>query len=117
MALFSSYALSCEDIYGEYTSHSETHWSFVLKIDKDGVLLTYTDYWYGERDLRTDQTVVSQGYCELVNGTYELTFAQNKVDVRYHHELSHASFGQVGSSPGLTGEFIEGQEVELWKIN
>ena len=108
-------AFGCEKIYGRYKSVSETHWNFQLEISKNNVFLLHTDYFYGDKDLRTDQTIESEGHCEKTETGYRLTFAQMSVNIKYHEALSRASFGDDGASPGVTGEFIPGKVVELWQ--
>jgi len=107
-------AVACQDIAGSYQSVSETHWHFDLEISSNDTKLTYSDYWYGIKDARTDLQTVSQGYCEKNNDGYLLTFAEKTILIKYHKSLSHAAYGAEGSSPGVTGEFIEGQTVNLW---
>ena len=111
----SPFTLACEEIYGKYKSVSETHWNFELEISNENVVLVYTDYFYGERDMRTDQKIVSQGHCEKTAEGYKLSFAQMSIPIEFHKALSRESFGGSGVSPGVTGEFIEGQQVELWQ--
>ena len=108
-------SLSCEQLIGTYKSVSETHWNFELEITKDNALLKYTDYEYGVSDLRTDYVVKSEGYCEQSDIGYVLIFGNQSVNVKFHKRLSHRSFGGSGDSPGITGEFIKGQQIELWQ--
>jgi hypothetical protein len=115
LLLLSVPSFGCEEIYGKYKSFSETHWNFDLEISKDKIFLRYTDYYFGERDVRTDITVESEGFCEKIDTGYKLVFAQKVINVIYYKDLSHRSFGKNTSSPGLSGEFINGQIVELWQ--
>ena len=115
LLLFSVKSFSCEQLHGTYKSYSETHWSFELQITHENVTLKYTDFEYGARDLRTDYIVESEGYCENTETGYVLIFGNKSVNVRFHKSLSHESFGSSSESPGITGEFIKGQQVELWQ--
>ena len=115
LLLVSLECFSCEQLIGTFKSFSETHWNFELQITQNKVLLKYTDYEYGVRDLRTDYVVESEGYCDQSDTGYVLIFGNKSVNVQFHKSLSHSSFGGSGDSPGITGEFIEGQQVELWQ--
>jgi len=115
LLLLSVKSFSCEQLLGTYKSHSETHWSFELQITRENVILKYTDFEYGTRDLRTDYIVESEGYCEKTVVGYVLIFGNKSVNVNFYESLSHRSFGGSGESPGITGEFIKGQQVELWQ--
>ncbi len=110
-------AFACKPINGKYRSVSETHWNFELEITDRGSILTYTDYSYGKLDARTDITQVEQGYCEKEGAVFLLIFGEREIPINFHAKLSHKNYGAEGSSPGITGEFIEGQMVHLWLLN
>jgi len=107
-------AWACNDINGTYKSVSETHWNFSLEINGGSARLVYTDYSSGIKDTRTDIEKVSKGYCEKNESDYILTFAERSLSIKHHEALSHSVYGAKGSSPGITGEFFEGQSVNLW---
>ncbi len=109
-------SLACDDINGLYKSYSETHWHFDLLIKGADATLTYSDYSYGVRDSRTDFTKEDKGYCEPKGDDYLLIFAGEEILIKYHKKLSHAAFGQEGSSTGITGKFFPEQEVKLWNF-
>jgi hypothetical protein len=110
----SSYAEDCRKISGTYKSVSETHWNFEVSINGEKAVLTYTNYISGRKETRTDERTVSKGYCEANQNEYTLTFAEKSVSITYHPELSRASFGAQGHSPGITGAFLSNKTVELW---
>ena len=108
-------AFGCEEIYGNYKSVSETHWNFELDLQKDNAILTYTNYFYGQHDTRTDEVIKSLGHCKKTKSGYKLIFAQMSVEIEFHGTLSHSYFGGNGASPGVKGEFIKGQTIKLWQ--
>ena len=116
LLLFVSFSgWSCERLIGTYKSVSETHWNFELRITADSAFLKYTDYVSGVKDTRTDYTVESEGYCEISDNGYLLVFAHRSFELTYSKQLTHSFFGGKGESEGISGEFIEGQIVHLWK--
>jgi len=115
LIVFPTFAYGCNTVEGIYSSVSETHWNFILKIEGDKATLTYTDYWYGEKDTRTDTQRVSQGVCSnLASKFYSFKFSDQTIKLQYHSALSHKSYGSKGSSPGFTKPLIDNQNVELW---
>jgi hypothetical protein len=115
LIVFSNFTYGCNVVEGKYSSVSETHWNFILEIKNNEATLTYTDYWFGEKDARTDIQRVSQGYCtSLSSNFYSFKFAGQTIKLQYHPILSHKSYGGKGSSPGFTGQLIDNQNVELW---
>jgi len=113
-SLTSCPVLACKEITGVYQSVSETHWSFELNINDDKAILTYTDHWFGVSDTSSEIKLVSSGYCKKLENDFLLTFAERTISIKYHKSLSHKSYGAEGSSPGISGEFIEKQINNLW---
>lgn len=112
--ILSSHALACTEISGTYHSVSETHWNFELTIEAESAILIYTNYTNGQKDTRTDEKTISHGYCEKSGESFKLNFADKELPFTYIEQLSRASFGGQGHSAGISGEFIENREIELW---
>ncbi|TLU66922.1 hypothetical protein FE810_05295 [Thalassotalea litorea] len=115
--LFALPAIACDNVAGTYSSVSETHWNFTLKIDKSETELRYTDYSFGDDETKTKTEIerTQYGYCEHISDNkYQLTFAEQSFIIQYDHELSKESFGEKGYAPGFVADFIENTKVELW---
>jgi len=48
---------------------------------------------------------------------YLLKFSDETIRITHHESLSHSSFGYEGSSPGITGRFYDGPDLELWQFD
>ncbi|MCK4586098.1 MAG: hypothetical protein KAU29_02075 [Gammaproteobacteria bacterium] len=116
MLFFITPTYACNDISGTYSSVSETHWNFIIKIQNSIVDYEYSTYWYDVNDERQEKIVTKTGKCTEQNEQYILEFSDETIAIKHYKSLSQKSFGRDKFSPGIIGKFLNGRNVELWSF-